>query len=231
MKKNFKKYLWLWEFIAVAFILALGLVAKFVPNLLVLLIGIAFVVFGIFRIIPLIKTTGDRVLKWFYAVEVLISIVAGAVLIVLYYQEKDVNKIFGYIIGGVFYLRALIFFYATALRNEETDFFQFLLHIIFVTLGSAIIARGGFDPEDLGWVILIVAIITSGFIGFSGYNHYRNYRNEKAAIEITKKVQKEKIEVPTSEEIITPEDEIVIRDEEHKVPDREKSHQDEAELR
>lgn len=208
MKSFFHKYLWLWEFIAVAFILAVGIIAKVIPNLLVLIIGIAFIVLGSLRLIPLIKTTGDKILKWIYAVEILVFILAGVSLAILYYQDKDLQKSFGYIIGGVFYLRAFIFFYAISLRNESSDLFQFLLHIILLTLGSAIIARGGFDTSDLGWVILIIAILTSIFIGYSGFNHYRNYRNQKAAIEITKTVQKEKIlEVPTTDEIWIPEKE------------------------
>lgn len=161
MKKFFKNYLWLWEFIAVAFVLAIGIVAKFIPDILIIIIGITFIVLGIFRIIPLLKTTKDRLLKGIYAGEIFISIFAGAVLIYLYYQKEELNKTFGYIIGAVLYLRALIYFYGTILRHEESDFFQFILHIVLITLGTAIIARGGFDVEDLGWVILIIAILTS----------------------------------------------------------------------
>ncbi|HEY8444654.1 MAG TPA: hypothetical protein VIK94_00845, partial [Bacilli bacterium] len=136
MKKFFKNYLWLWEFIAVAFVLAIGIVAKFIPDILIIIIGITFIVLGIFRIIPLLKTTKDRLLKGIYAGEIFISIFAGAVLIYLYYQKEELNKTFGYIIGAVLYLRALIYFYGTILRHEESDFFQFILHIVLITLGT-----------------------------------------------------------------------------------------------
>src|SRR5690554_2395368 len=203
MKTFFKKYLWLWEFIGVAFILAVGLVAKLVPSILVLIVGIALIVFGIFRIIPLVRTTNEKFLNWIYTIEILVTIIAGVVLIILYVNETDLESAFGYLIGGVLYLRAIIFFYATTLRDEEADWPQFLTHAILITLGTAIIARGGFDTNDFGWLILAFAIITTGFIGYSGFNNYRNYRNQRAAEQITKKIKEEDI-APTADEIIEP---------------------------
>lgn len=212
MKTMFKKYLWLWEFIGVAFILAVGLLAKLVPNILIVIVGIAFIVFGLFRIIPLVRTTGDKVLKWIYSIEILFSIIAGIALIILFINDKNVNKTFGYLIGGVLYMRALTFFYATSLREEESDFLQYLIHIILITLGTIIIARGGFNTSDLGWVILIFAILSATFIAFSGFNNYRNYRNEKVARQITKKVKPVEITAPTADEIKKPNPEISEND-------------------
>ena len=80
MKALFKKYLWLFEFIGAAIILGVGLVCKFVPAVLYFIVGIIFVFLGLFRIIPLVKTTEDKLLKWFYAGEMIIEVAAGVVL-------------------------------------------------------------------------------------------------------------------------------------------------------
>lgn len=212
--KTIKKYLWLWEFIGVALVLIVGSIAKFVDGALLAIVGSTFIVLGLLRVVPLLKTTPDKTLKWIYLAEILINVAAGVVLIYLAINDKDLKALFGYIIGGVLYLRGLIYFYSTILRREGTDKAKFLAHVIFITLGSAIIAKGGFDTEYLGWIIFAIAILSAVFIGYSGYQHYRNYRNEFAATEVTKKVKKEKVEIeaPTSEEIIVP----------NEVPEKEK---------
>lgn len=106
MKAMIKKYLWLWEFIGVALILGVGLVIYFMNDILFVIVGLIFTVMGVLRIIPLLKTTNDTLLRWLYAIEIFINIGAGIALIVLgINQENSVNLqvLFGYIIGGILY--------------------------------------------------------------------------------------------------------------------------------
>lgn len=208
--KTIKKYLWLWEMIGAALVVTVGIIAKFVDGALLAIVGSTFIALGLLRVIPLVRTTHDKVLKWIYAIEIVANVVVGAILIYLAVQKKELKELFGYLIGGVLYARGLIYFYATTLRHEESDRPKFIAHVIFITLGTFIIARGGFSPEYLGWIIFAISIISAIFIGYSGYGRYRNYRNELAAKDITKKVKKEKVEIeaPTSDEIKVPNPEV-----------------------
>jgi len=200
--KTLKKYLWLWEYIAVALILGVGITAKFVSGLLISLVGVAFIIFGLLRLIPLFKTTSDKLLKWIYTLEIVIMVIIGGVLLYLGINKKDMNTIFGYLIGFVLYARGIIYFFSTTIRKEETDSWKFIAHIIFITIGAMIIAKGGFAESTLGWIVLGIALLTAGFVGYNGYTNYHNYRNEIAAKNITKKVKDKKVTNPTSEEIV-----------------------------
>lgn len=204
MKVILKKYLWLWEFIGVAIILGVGLVSKLVPSVLYFIIGASFVIIGLLRIIPLLKTTADKLLRWIYTGEIFINVIVGAILIVFAINKDDLNSILGYLVGGVLYLRAFIFFFGTTLRKESADWLAFIVHIGLITVGTVIIANGGFTASELGWVILAISVIAAFYIGYSGYNNYRNYRNEYAAKQITKRMKTEAtLETPTSDEIIS----------------------------
>ncbi|MDD3191615.1 MAG: hypothetical protein PHP41_02545 [Bacilli bacterium] len=205
MKNVFKKYLWLWEFIGTALILGIGLLVKFKPDVLIIIVGCIFVVMGLLRVIPLLKTTSDRLLKWIYLVEIILNIGIGVVLIYLGAQSNNLQALFGYLIGGVLYLRGIIYFFSTVLRKEDTDRASFIAHIIFFSVGMFIIGKGGFSSEQLSWVILGIAILSAVFVGYSGFKNYQNYRNEYAAKQITKTVKKEEgLTAPTAEEIQVP---------------------------
>ena len=206
MKQIFKRYLWLFEFIGAAIIIGVGLVCKFVPVVLYFIVGTIFVFMGLFRIIPLVKTTEDKFLKWFYAGEMIIEVAAGVVLIVLAIKKgndvDDSKALFGYIVGGILYLHGFVYFLGTSLRKDVTTFLPFLANIILLTVGTWIIASKGFTLSTLGWVILAFAILSAGFIVFSGIKNYSSYRNELAAKRITENVKVEDTkEAPTSDQI------------------------------
>jgi UPF0716 family protein affecting phage T7 exclusion len=203
MKTTFKKYLWLWEFIGVALIIVVGIIAKFVAGALLAIVGSTFAVIGLLRVIPLVKTTRDKMLKWIYLFEIITNVVIGVVLVYLGIQNKQMDNIFGWLIGGVLYARGVIYFFATTVRHEESDKPKYIAHIIFITVGAMIIARGGFSEDYLGWIVFALSIISGAFIAYSGFNNYRSYRNNLVAHEITKKVKKADI-APTADEIQVP---------------------------
>ncbi len=205
MKAMIKKYLWLWEFIGVALILGVGLVIYFMNDILFVIVGLIFTVMGVLRIIPLLKTTNDKLLRWLYAIEIFINIGAGIALIVLGIdQENSVNLqvLFGYIIGGILYLRGVIYFIATVLRKEGTDRPKFIVNLVLLTIGALIIGRGGFAVADLAIVILVIAVLSAIFVAVGGIKNYQNYRNEYVATETSKKLKIEETkEAPTADEI------------------------------
>lgn len=211
MKKFFERYVCWFEWIGAAIIIIFGVVMKVNPITLFFIVGAIFIIMGIFRAIPLIRTTSDKLTKWLFAVEILLEVGTGAYLIYLSFKdENQLGKVFGYLIGGVLYLRALIYFISTVLRKEPTDTMMFFAHIVFITFGSLIIGNGGFDINTLSWFILILALISALFIAIKGYKDYRNYRGQLVINDVTKKLvvnveeekEAEKKEMPTDSEII-----------------------------
>ena len=106
MKKFFSKYMWLFEMIAAALLLGLGLIMKFIPSALLILVGLIFFVLGALRIIPLVKTTDDKLLKILYIIELAIEMIAGVVLFIFGAKGMDdsvekTKMLFGYIIAGI----------------------------------------------------------------------------------------------------------------------------------
>ncbi len=203
MKKFFSKYVWVFEFTGAAILIAFGIIMKIIPISLLYIVGIIFIVMGLFRVVPLIKTTKDKLAKWMFVSEIILNIAAGGYLIYLGTQgEDDLGKIFGYIIGIVLYLRALIYFFTAIIRKETTDNIMFITHVIFITFGSMIIGNGGFNLKALSWFLLVLAILSALLIAFRGYGDYRNYRFQLSINETTKKIEvKEGLETPTKDEI------------------------------
>ena len=217
MKKKLTKYAWLFEMIACALLIGLGIIMKFVPSVLLVLVGLVFFVLGLFRIVPLLKTTDDKLLKILYAVELFIDMGAGVALFILGIKNDtetidDLRKIFGFIIAGILYLRGLVYLFAVSFKKEDAKIWLFFIHVALITLATVIIARGGFTLATLGWVLLALAILSAIFVGVDSIKKYTKYRNEEYALKKTKdiNVKEEKInDAPTADEVIirTPQDE------------------------
>lgn len=201
MLKVFKKYLWLFEFIAAALILVLGVYVKLEEQILYLIVGVAITILGLFRVIPLLKTTDDRILKFVFLGEMILNIGIGVALILLYANQKtDNGALLGYLIGGVLYIRGLIYFFATIFRKEGTDVTKFITHIALLTVGTAIVVRKGFSESTLGWLLLGISILTAAVMIINGYSNYNNYRHTYRAVEKTKEIKDlNELELPQNE--------------------------------
>jgi len=215
MKQFFKKYLWLFEFLGVAIILAVGIFAFVKQEIFLYIAGLALIIFGLLRVIPLVKTTKDKLLKIIYSVEIAFNVIAGVLLIVEAGKDDYSENLMRYLVGAVFYLRGVIYFFSTVIRKESTDYPKFVTHIVLITLGAIVIVTNFFKADKLAWIVLIIAIISAIFIAISGVKNYKNYRYEMLAKDETKKIKKqlEKEEeifedpLPAKEDIIIPEEE------------------------
>ena len=217
MKKKLAKYAWLFEMIGCALLIGLGIIMKFVPSVLLVLVGLVFFVLGLFRIVPLLKTTDDKLLKVLYAVELFIDMGAGIALFILGIKKDteaidDLRKIFGFIIAGILYLRGLVYLFAVSFKKENAKIWLFFIHIGLITLATVIIARGGFTLATLGWVLLVLAVLSAIFVGADSIKKYSKYRNEEYALKKTKDMnikEEKKNDAPTADEVIirTPQDE------------------------
>lgn len=216
MKNFLKKYLFIFEFIGAAILLVVGLVGVFQQSFFLYLAGAALIIFGFFRVIPLVKTTKDNLMKFIYIFEILLNLAAGVLLILEGSKGDDANlDLLKYFIGAVLYLRGFLYFFATVMRKESTDYVKFFTHIAIFTLAVAVLIGDFLSVGVLAWIFLVVAVVSGGFIGFSGYGHYRKYRYEQAAKDETGKYKdKEKgLELPAEEEDSV-EKEIIIPEEE-----------------
>lgn len=221
MKSIFKKYLWLFEWIGAAVIVAMGGIIFFKNSIIYVIVGLALVIMGAFRVIPLLKTTSDKLLAGIYFFEILANVAIGITLVAIGVKdEENIGKTLGYLMGAVLYLRGLVYFFANIMRDEETDKTQFITSVIVFTLGTMVISAGifgdGIDAHILAWIILVIAIISAIFIIASGVKNYKSYRYEFAAEKVTKKKQvKEKKGVELPEE---KKDEVIIPEKEEKEP-------------
>lgn len=195
MKNTFKKYVWLFEWIAAALIIAVGVVVGFVDGVVLVATGIALILIALLRVIPLFKTTKDKVMKWINAIEIIANVCVGAVLIYIAINawnngsEIQLGKIFSYLLGAILYARGIIFFIGTSLRGEPTDIAKFCANLVFLSLGLWFVSRP-YDEKVMGYFVLAIAILCSLYVIFDGYKNYRKYRYEYAAEIELKKVQK-----------------------------------------
>ena len=209
MKKKLAKYAWLFEMIGCALLIGLGIIMKFIPSVLLVLVGLIFFVLGLFRIVPLLKTTDDKLLKILYALELFIDMGAGIALFIIGIKNKsdsidDLKKVFGYIIAGILYLRGLVYLFAVSFKKESAKIWLFFVHIGLITLATVIIARGGFTLTTLGWVLLALSILSAIFVGVDSIKKYSNYRNEEYARKKTQDIktkEEKKADAPTADEI------------------------------
>lgn len=186
---------------------------NFGSSLAVAFTGIVIIIFGIVRIIPLVKSRKTGLAKFTSALEIIINVLLGVFLIFGATKIKAnsdigdfIEKYYRFFLGFVFYAKAVFYFINTSLLKEETNKFEFWLHILIITIAVIIFATN-FDAKDLAIFIAILALLCAVFlIGMSGGSYY-NYRKT-----INKKVKKEKVSEEQDddnkdEEIILPTDE------------------------
>lgn len=213
--KRLKQYVWVFEWFAAAILLAFAITSVIKNEFLVYAFAAIFLVFAVFRVVPLVKTTTSKLIKWLTVVEMIIDVVVSLAL--FFFSEKimETGNLLGYLVGGVIYLRGIMHFLATSLKSEPTTLFGFVANILLVSVGAVIIARGGFDARVLAWFFFSVMILCVIVLIWRGAVDYRNYRGNLVGESQTKKLKKEKAKEkeaetnPTSDEIkinIIPED-------------------------
>lgn len=205
MKKYLKQYVWVWEWFAAAILISFAITAVIKNEFLVYAFGAIFIVFALFRVIPLIRTTESKLIRWLTFLEMLIDVAAGVCLFAFAEKLKDAQNLFGYIVGGILYLRGVMHFLATSIKSEPTTLTHFVINIALISVGAVIIARGGFNPQALAWFFFGVIVICVLVLIWRGIVDYKNYRGNLVGEAKTKKIKKVKEKeaepLPTSDEI------------------------------
>lgn len=191
MKNPLKSYKFWIEAISAAILLAVGLVGiinkEFLVPLVVLITGIAILIFAVIRFIPLmktLKTNRSRVLSFF---ELAVNLVVGVILFygsILIFKDSNAESGFAYFakkyyrffLGGVLYLRGLCYFICTVLFKEETDQIKFWTHIAFITLGVVVCTVDSITPQILAFIVAIFALLGSAMLIVDAGFNYGKYR-------------------------------------------------------
>ena len=219
--KKLKQYVWVFEWFAAAILVAFAITAVIKNEFLIYAFASIFLVFAIFRVVPLVKTTSSKLIKWLSVGEMLVDVAVAMCLFIFSEEIQEKGNLFGYLVGGVLFLRGFMHFFATSLKGEPTTYLGFLVNIGLVSVGSAVIARGGFNITALAWFFFGVMVICVAVLIWRGVIDYRNYRGNLVGEHATKKIkkveEKEAETNPTSDEIkvtIVPEDSNIDKDRE-----------------
>lgn len=200
-----KQYIWVWEWFASAILIAFAITTLVKEELIYYMFGSIFIIFGLFRVVPLIKTTESKLMKWLSFVEMIVDVVVGSLLFVFSNNQQFDSPLFGYLVGAVLYLRGFMHFLATSLKSEPTTFIGFLTNVILLTVGTIIVFNGGFSLNTFKYVFAVILVICVILLIWRGTVDYRNYRGNLVGTSKTKKMKKQIEEDvntnPTSDEI------------------------------
>lgn len=193
MVNLFKKYLWVFEWVGAAILIGIGITVAIVDPIVYVVTGIILTIFGLFRVIPLVRTTKAKTMKIILTVEVGLNIILGGLLIFFGLKENfdlsTLNNIYGYLLGAILYSRGVIYFLGTSIYQERTSPVLFLAHIAFITLGTWFILSGNLTSAKLGFAILGLAILAALILILHGSRGYKSYRIDSLSKDETKSIK------------------------------------------
>ena len=209
--EGLKKYKWLYLWIAAAGLIAFGLIVliwkEFGQSVVIFISGLLLIAFVLIRFIPLIKTTRNKWAITINAIEMFIDLVVGVLLIVFTVKEgtsaTDFNKIYPFILGGVLYLRGLVYLLELSFFEGKKEAVKFIVHLAILTVGVVIMARyDSFTTESFRWIFGLAFCLSGGIAGVDGGNNYRKYREKYSSDKNKKEKAKEEKEIdfPSSED-------------------------------
>ena len=189
MATFFRKYLWLFKFIAVGLVLSLIILIMFNNDIVPTVIGCVFFVLGLFRIYPLIKYEEKNYIKTLFLIEVLVMVIVGVIFIFsVFTQYEEVSlwieyKLFAYLFGGIFVLRGIIFFLTLNCSKESSKLMNLFTHIILLLIGGGIISIDiyikimttalGFGIDNIQFLVLFIISLTCIIMLFDAVDTYR----------------------------------------------------------
>lgn len=200
MKENaLKKYRWLYLWIASAALLTFAVIlflsSTFRESFVFYVTGAILVIFVIIRFIPLVKTSRENMALALNVIEMLVDMIVGILMIILTAKLQDkklLDTLYPFLIGGVIYARALVYFVEISFLKTKPEKLKFFIHIALLTVGSVIMARfDNFNPNSLGFVIGVFFALSGIFTLTDGIINYNNYR--KLYVKVKKEVKKEEI--------------------------------------
>lgn len=195
MGNYLKKYKWLYMLFLGVAIIVLSIVmfvqSAFGNSLVFYLFGGLLILYVLMRFAPLFKTTREKWALIINAMEMIIDIIVGVVMIVSTIITEDKTKLYSYfpfLLGGVFYLRGLIYMLEIVFLNTKAEKIKFFFSLILITFGTFIVSRNNqFDINFMRYLLIFIFFICSVCCIIDGTISYNNYRNNYVKIEKNKK--------------------------------------------
>lgn len=174
-------YAWFIKAVGAALLLALALTLYFVDVAVLIeaFVGVIILVYALIRLIPFVRTQRNDLIKTINIIEITLNILVGATfLIVAITSEEGLGSLFGYLLGGVLFLRGMVHFYGLSNGAEKGDHVTYFFHIAAIAIGTLILYRG-FNSEDLVILLMVLALIGTAYLGYDSFNGYNLYRKGK----------------------------------------------------
>lgn len=212
-EKGLKKYKWLYLWIAGAalavFAIAMFLNKEFGNSIVFYLSGALLIAFVIIRFVPLLKTTRSTWAIAINAIEMFVDLVVGILMIVLTAKAEDsssLNKYFPFLLGGILYVRGLIYLVEVAFFNTKVEKIKFFINVLLITLGTLVLARyDDFSVDSMRYLLVLAFSVCAIISIVDGIINYNNYRKLYVKAEKKKEVKVEEetnIEAPSQENSI-----------------------------
>jgi uncharacterized membrane protein HdeD (DUF308 family) len=206
-----KSYGWLLKVTGAALILGLAIfleISKDGEDIVSIFIGFAIVMYSVIRLVPFIKTQKSDLIKTINIIEITIDFAIGLTLILVPLVLTGGfgnSALFGYFLGSYLLLRGIVHFYSVSSHHEKNDIPMFIFHIAAIMVGTILFYETAFDLAILIHLILVLSIVSGGYLGYDGYNGYSSYRHQKT---LTMPASDEVADVPVDEKVVPIMDEV-----------------------
>ncbi len=211
MKNPIKRYYFWLKILAAALLLALGMWIIFDSalgdRLVLAFTSLVIVIFAVIRVIPLLKTLKSGKSKSISMLEILVNLAIG---VLMFYgavvsakdgKENEIStfavKYYNFLVGGILYLRGLVYFMVSILYKEESDKTKFWGHVVILTLGVICVGLNKNLASQMSLAIAIIALICGAALvvegGFS-YGKYRKYVQQTREVNEVKTIVDEEID-------------------------------------
>ena len=184
MKDNiFKKYKWLYLFIAAAALLTFGIIMlfnnDFATKIVYYFTALGLIIFVIIRFVPFVKTERQKYAIVLNVSEMILDLIIGVVLFVLTIRgQNNFENIYPFLIGSVFMMRGLIYLVEVTFLHTKPQPLLFVIHVALIILASIIMALfKNLRATNIATILAVIFLIIAGIAIIDAIHNYSNFRN------------------------------------------------------
>ncbi len=176
-------YLYNWFIKLLGAALLIGLAITFyvagIEYLVEAFIGIIIAVYAIIRLVPFVKSQKSDLIKTINILEIMLNLLVASVMIVgAFISEEGIGALFGYLVGGVLLARGMVHFYGLSYGAESGDHITYFFHVAAMIVGTLVLYLG-YTSSELVILLIILALLASGYLGVESYSGYSRFRRHK----------------------------------------------------